>query len=424
MISRTWLLHGRRLIFGAAGADEWPDIAGVGGDIRKIVLKGGENPVLLFKFKRPAVITGQVLTPDGKPVRDAGVQVLTSTGQIRGRPVLGAGHGTSTDAHGRFTLARLPPGRYFVRAMLPAPAGAPLNLVYAPGTTAFGEAIPVVLDAGDELAVGITARPVPTVPVAGRVVNAEGEPVKEAVVSMASLQESPRSSVVPVLQGTIRMEDPKSVRTDATGRFVVRSVREGLYALQAVVRGPEDGAPVLAAGVAEVDVRTRDVDELVIKLIPCARITGKFLFNGLETPDPARSRVSMHPAGQDAELRKGLASSNGWQADGTFDVAGILGAHRLSAGSSGSWFLERAVLEDGTDIASAPLAFEPGKVYRNIRVWFSDGQRRRLKAHFRRSGKLVPEKRFWPSPKTPCCGTTVPDTCAQPRSLCSRVAFR
>jgi hypothetical protein len=257
--------------------------------------------------------------------------------------------------------------------MLPASAGAPLNLVYAPGTTSFSEATAVVLDAGDELAIGITARSVLTVTVAGRVVNAQGEPVKDAAVSLASLQESPRWSVVPSLQGPLRIDDPKSVRTDADDRFVVRSVREGLYALQAVVRGPEDGAPVLAAGVAEVDVRTRDVDRVAISLTPCARITGRFLFNGLEAPDPARSQIGMQPTGEDADLRKGLASSTAWHADGTFEVGGILGAHRLSGGSSsGAWFIERAVLENGTDIASAPLAFEPGKIYRNVRVWLSD----------------------------------------------------
>ena len=355
-------------LFAVAGGSVWT----WGDYARSIVLAAGENPILRFTFKKAGVITGQVLTPDGKPVRDAGVQVVTSSSQIHGRPVLGAGPGTSTDANGRFTVGKLPPGRYFVRAMLPAPADAPLNLVYAPGTATFSEATPVVLDAGDEFALGITARSVPTVTVAGRVVNAQGEPVKDAAVSLASLQESPRWSVVPVLQGPIRIDDPKSVRTDADGRFVVRSVREGLYALQAVVRGPEDGAPVVAAGVAEVDVRTRTVDRLVITLTPCARIIGRFLFNGLEAPDPARSQVGMQPSGEDAHLRKGLASSMAWHADGTFEVDGILGPHRLSAGSSGGWFAERAVLENGTDIAGAPLAFEPGKVYRNVRVWLSD----------------------------------------------------
>ena len=71
----------------------------------------------------------------------------------------------------------------------------------------------------------------------------------------------------------------------------------------------------------------------------------------------------MQPEGEDAILRNGLASWSGWRADGTFEVAGILGLNRLTHGSSGGWFVERATLEDGTDIANAPFAFEPGKVY-------------------------------------------------------------
>ena len=74
------------------------------------------------------------------------------------------------------------------------------------------------------------------------------------------------------------MNPLQSVRTDGAGRFVVPGVRQGLYALQAVVRGTGLLTPVVAAGVTEVDVRTRTIDSLTIELLPCARITGRFLW--------------------------------------------------------------------------------------------------------------------------------------------------
>ena len=166
---------------------------------------------------------------------------------------------------------------------------------------------------------------------------------------------------------------PESVRTDTSGGFVVRGVRQGLYALQAVIRGKGSGTPVVAAGVAEVDVGTDRIDSLTIKLLPCARITGRFLFNGLEMTDPDRSVVEMRPEGEDAYLRKGLAATTTiWLADGTFVIDGLVGRHRLTVRSSGNWFTAAAALENGTDIANGPIDFEPGKTYGNVRVWLSD----------------------------------------------------
>jgi protocatechuate 3,4-dioxygenase beta subunit len=347
------------------------------GELRRpVTLKGGENPVVLFTFRKPAVIRGQVLSPEGKPVRGATVEVVTTKSQFHGRPVVAAGTGSSTDTEGRFRIEKLVPGRYLVRARLPAPADAPLNFVYVPLTTTASEATPVVLESGDEVAIGITALAVPAVPVGGRVVDTVGDPVEGATITLTSLDEAtaPPAYFGPGgLHRPAGINTPESVRTDGAGRFVVRGVRQGRYALQAVIRGTGLGTPVVAAGVAEVDVRTSKIDSLTVKLLPCARITGRFLFNGLEMPDPDRSVVEMQPDGEDAHLRKGLAATTtNWLADGTFVIDGLLGRHRLTVRSSGNWFTRSAALENGTDILNGPVDLEPGKTYGNVRVWLSD----------------------------------------------------
>jgi len=343
---------------------------------RPVTLKGGENPVVLFTFRKPAVIRGHVLSPEGKPVPGATVEVVTTKSQFHGRPVVAAGIGSSTDVEGRFRIEKLVPGRYLVRARLPAPADTPLNFVYVPLTTTASEATPVVLESGDEVAIGITALAVPAVPVAGRVVDTAGDPVRDATISLTSLDEAtaPAAYFGPGgLHQPPAINTPESVRTDAAGRFVVRGVRQGLYALQAVIRGTGVGTPVVAAGVAEVDVRTSRIDSLTVNLLPCARITGRFLFNGLETPDPDRSVVEMRPDGEDAHLRKSLgATTTVWLADGTFVIDGLLGRQRLTVRSSGNWFTVAATLENGTDIANGPIEFEPGRTYRNVRIWLGN----------------------------------------------------
>jgi hypothetical protein len=364
--------------FVAASSPELLDAPspGIGGLQRSVNLKPGAHEVIAFRFRRPAVIRGQVLSPTGRPVPGATVEVVTTKSEFRGRRVVEAGLGSSTDAEGRFRIEKLVPGRYLVRARLPASVDAPLNFVYVPRTTTSSQATLVMLEAGADVAIGITARTVPAVAVGGRVVNADGDPVQNAIITLASLEEPAIPAVYFGPEGphvSAGVKPLESVRTDGSGRFVVPGVRQGLYALQAVVRGTGLLTPVVAAGVTEVDVQTSTIDSLTIKLLPCARITGRFLFNGLETPDPERSVVEMRPDGEDAHLRQGLAATTTNRlADGTFVIDGLLGRHRLTVRSSGYWFTAAATLENGTDIANGPIDFEPGRIYGNVRVWLSD----------------------------------------------------
>jgi hypothetical protein len=364
--------------FVAASSPELLDAPspGIGGLQRSVNLKPGAHEVIAFRFSRPAVIRGQVLSPTGRPVPGATVEVVTTKSEFRGRRVVEAGLGSSTDAEGRFRIEKLVPGRYLVRARLPASVDAPLNFVYVPRTTTSSQATLVMLEAGADVAIGITARTVPAVAVGGRVVNADGDPVQNAIITLASLEEPAIPAVYFGPEGphvSAGVKPLESVRTDGSGRFVVPGVRQGLYALQAVVRGTGLLTPVVAAGVTEVDVQTSTIDSLTIKLLPCARITGRFLFNGLETPDPERSVVEMRPDGEDAHLRQGLAATTTNRlADGTFVIDGLLGRHRLTVRSSGYWFTAAATLENGTDIANGPIDFEPGRIYGNVRVWLSD----------------------------------------------------
>jgi protocatechuate 3,4-dioxygenase beta subunit len=349
---------------------------GIGDPQRSVNLKPGAREVITFTFRRPAVIRGQVLTSTGRPVQGATVEVVTTKSEFRGRPVVEAGTGSSTDAEGRFRIGKVVPGRYLVRARLPASVDAPLNFVYAPRTTTSSQATPIMLEAGADVAIGITALAVPAVAVGGRVVDAGGAPVQDATITLTSLEEDAIPAVYFGPEGphvSAGINPLESARTDRSGRFVVPGVRQGLYALQAVVRGTGSLTPVVAAGVAEVDVRISPIDSLTIKLLPCGRMTGRFLFNGLEMPDPERSVVEMRPDGEDAHLRKGLAAmrTNG-AADGTFIIDGLLGRHRLTVRSSGNWFTVAATLENGTDIAKGPTDFEPGRTYGNVRVWLSD----------------------------------------------------
>ena len=130
-------------------------------------------------------------------------------------------------------------------------------------------------------------------------------------------------------------------------------------------------SPVVAAGVAEVEVGISAIDSLTIKLLPCARITVGFSQRARSARSGAIRRRDA-PMERIAHLRKGLAATTNWRADGTFGIDGLLGRHRLTVRSSGNWFTVSATLENGTDIANGPIDFEPGRTYGGVRVRLSD----------------------------------------------------
>jgi hypothetical protein len=334
-----------------------------------VELKAGERAIVPFRVKRPPTVSGQVVTADGRPVPGVPVEMLGRSSTVDDRAVLAPIRTVTSDAAGRFVMDRLKPGEFYLRALPPGQPGAPLNFVYAPGTTRPRDATPLRLEAGDEVTVGLTLRSVPAVRVSGRVVGANGDPAANIRVTLSALDRTTKPLSLPTTGPGSELG--YAARTDEHGQFVFSSVFAGLYALRAVARR-DDRTPIAAAGVAEVDVDASDTTDLVVALTAPARLTGRFMFNGAEDADPARTQVTMVPDGQHAHLLAGLATSDAWHADGRFEVDGVFGAQRLMLRSSGAWFVERATLEDGTEFSTAPYAFAAGRTYPNVRVWVSD----------------------------------------------------
>ena len=337
--------------------------------VRTVRIAAGERPVVRFAFSRPPAVSGQVLTSDSKPAAGVIVELATWSALVHDRPVLAPARSATSDGNGRFTMDRLVPGQYYFRARPPAASGQGFNFIYSPGTLASREATRFVLNAGDEIALSLMIRVVPAVTVTGRVEDARGAPVAKVRVSLTALDRSARPVIT--RDGGWANQPDATVRTDARGQFRIPGVLAGLYALRAVERH-DDKTPVVAAGVLELEVGTSDVTDLIVATVPTARVTGRFVFNGAEDPDPARTEIGMAPDGEHDHLRWNLASSDTWHADGQFEVDGLLGSQRMTLGSSGAWFIERAVLEDGTEISTWPYTFKPGLTYANVRVWLSD----------------------------------------------------
>jgi Carboxypeptidase regulatory-like domain len=332
-------------------------------DMRQTVVKPGATSTVEITIRRPATLRGQVLTPEGRPVVSAPIAALLVVRTFRGEPVLGTGppNGVqaTTDAEGRFVVVGLRPGRYFVRVSLPAVNGMPLNYVYAPGVTSVSSAMPFTIDSGDDVSIGISAVAAPTVDLEGRVIDQRGGPIGGTQIKLRALDQ-------------VIIESPNmAITSDRDGHFVLKAVRIGTYALQAT-RPASGNESATLVGATELHVEEKAVGPLEVKVVPGALITGQMLFNGVEQLDPGRTEIRVRAEGDDADLRQRLSPAPEWHADGSFAISGVVGRHRLELQSNTNWFIERAYLEDGTDVAESAFDFEPGRIYRRVRVLLSD----------------------------------------------------
>ena len=203
------------------------------------------------------------------------------------------------------------PGRYLVRARLPASVDAPVNFVYAPGTTTSTQATAVTLEAGADVVIGITAIAVPAVAVRGRVVDAGGEPVQNATVILTSVDENPdsgrlrRSAVAVCLsRRPIFLERPDG----RVGPF------RRLGSSRRPLRSSGGGS---RSGIAHAGRRSRcrrgrgrhQDHRFTDHQAPALRTNDRSV--SLQRARNARSgpvRAEMRPDGEDAHLRKGLAA--------------------------------------------------------------------------------------------------------------------
>ena len=112
--------------------------------------------------------------------------------------------------------------------------------------------------------------------------------------------------------------------------------------------------------------------DVTVRLQPVATLRGRFVVSGAGTPNLSQMIVSADAVGPGAALRAGLAES-ALVEDGTFEIRGLLGLHRIGvSGSDREWIAEALLLEDGTNMVDAPYMFEEGKAYSNVTVVLTD----------------------------------------------------
>jgi hypothetical protein len=244
----------------------------------------GESPAR----EGTGVVRGLVTSAQsGAPLRRARVWVRSSA--------LPSPRSASTDESGRYEIAGLQPGSYFVRTS-PSPADASFNLAssYYPGTQDAGSAEPVAVGLGAEIAgVDFQIQPGGLAVVRGVVVDDRGQPAGSAQIALVGLSSGSGSSA--------------AVRQ--SGSFVFQNVAPGDYQLAAMRINPASGERDVVQ--RAVTVAAVDSDGLSLVLGRGGSVSGAVVADegSLPEPVPGSLRVRAVPLGGALPVRLASAGS-------------------------------------------------------------------------------------------------------------------
>ena len=353
------------------------------------ITAGQRVDTLTLAMPKGAVISGRVLDDSSLPFANVQVVLVQRIARLGEEPRLASAACCTarTDGQGGYRLYGVPAGEYLVAALprgdyvyMPEPwtanppevretsradvewatrrlAGGsgqepPLGgavtytRVFYPGASQPDRAASVSVAAGEERGgIDISMRLLPSARIEGRAVGPDGAAVRNARVSMSGASWGPVES------------------------FVSRNLTPGRYTITM-----RDSQATLW-GRAQVDLAGEDVTDLVIRLQPAARITGRIQFESTSTPRPAdvsSVRLMLRPA---SSVLGGTRISP----DGTFTISGMdPGRYSLTASiaagrgaPSSPWVLKSAVAS-GRDLADVPFDIDVGEEISDVVVTFTD----------------------------------------------------
>lgn len=361
-----------------------------------IELEAGERQTIQIALPKAAVITGQILTPEGEPA--AGIQVTAgsyrySTSDGQRRLSISTSNSVVTDDRGVYRIFGLVPGDYVLAATprlglseihivsaaeiraalaelrtttasprpgLPVPRAAPIEVaaeprksvalapVYFPGTTITARAATLSLRAGEiRSGMDLDLQYVPTGTIEGTVIAPAGAGRVQLTLSNAD-----RSGV----------SETRTASVAAEGRFMFRSLPPGEYLIAA--RTIASSSPSLPPetgswGVTRVFISGDDVSGVTIPLRPALTISGRIVFVGAQTPQLPPMLLPLQLGNPDNGMLFMLPRV---QLEGDrFTITGVVpGRYRFVAPPQGlrtplgTWWLD-SIVARGRDLLDAPL---------------------------------------------------------------------
>ncbi len=254
---------------------------------RELRLTAGSSIEISFMVERSGSISGRLNDPEGRPVQNAELQLLTLRYDTAGKRFLGPPPNLPPVrvSAGNYSFLNVPPGEYYIRATVALPAqqrGAPTLVnhnvrTYYPGTKNSDEAVPIVMPKSSTAIPNINFlfKDVSQFKITGRILFPTQGTVKEPLYTYLIPKETLYSRLVDPPQPLLDF-DPSS------SAFELRNVPPGHYDLYVgsvtdYVPTPS-GLPNFPGFSARVslEVRDRDLVDLVAELKPGVDLPGMF----------------------------------------------------------------------------------------------------------------------------------------------------
>ena len=320
-----------------------------------------------FVLPRGSVITGRVVDEYGEPAADVQVASMRSQFVQGRRRLVPTGRFASTNDIGEFRLFGLPPGQYYLSAMMrnfsfgDSDERTGYAQTYYPGTASPAEAQRIKVDLGQSVSdVNMTLITERTSRISGSVADSQGRPV-----AMGNVMAMPRG-------GSGMFFGPSAnAQIKPDGTFTISGVAPGDYSLRANVGFSASGDVEFA--VADVTASGDDISGVHLMTSKMVTATGRVVAQDAAAAQSLRLPIRLFttPANPDDST---MMTGNGGGAvkdDFTFELKVPPGKFRLMAQPVPGWTL-RAVRHNGIDVTDSGLEFTAGGDASGIEVELSN----------------------------------------------------
>jgi len=241
------------------------------------VKPGQEISGIDFALVPGGVISGKVLTPDGRPAIAERIMVTPVLELGQTRPALDIPSSIlETDDRGVYRIFGLPPGRYLISAGAASEHVAAglrgrrvsYTRTFPPDVMEEAKAKPIDITTGREVSnVDITmARRAEDFKALGRIVDARNQPLPNVAFGYAATRENGRLAGAPV----------RDLHADAEGKFLIEDLSAGRYVLFALSNGENSAYSELLP----FEVTNSDVSGLELKVEPGSSVSGVVVVEG------------------------------------------------------------------------------------------------------------------------------------------------